>query len=855
MDKKLFEYLNGDAACHTIPFYWQHGKEHRTVEIEEKMRQIHEDGVRSVCVESRPHPDFAGDEWWRDMDVLFECAEKYGMQVWMLDDDHYPTGHANGGIKKHPELRAWHLAENHADVIGPVSDGMLLLDKFTPEDRVLGVYAYRRAEICEDFLEDAAIDLTDKVKGGFIYLDLPEGAWRVFTLLVTRKSVLDSYIDMLNPASVRVLIDEVYEPHYEHCKKYVGKTFMGFFSDEPRYKNRAIGALKQHTGYYNMNIGVAGMALPWSDELIVNMEKHMGKDTISLLPALWYQIKGKTGDIRYAYMNTLTELYSKYFSIQLGDYCRERGLQYIGHIVEDMGAHARVGNGPGHYFRALSGQDMSGMDLVLSQVLPGFAHFDNKMLGGVGYADSTFFHYILAQMCASLAKINPRMQGRAMCECFGAYGWAESVPMMKWTVDFLLVRGINYFVPHAYDDMFPDADCPPQFGADGHDPQTEGFRRLISYTDRMADLLSGGVSVVHTAILYHAEAEWMNPDGYMSMMQPAKQLLDCHICYDILPIDALRNAEASNGRLCVGEGEYKLLLVPYAKKYPKELACLLEKLQEKGVCVCFVGGYPDGMEKIGDNISLSRIAEYCKSHGAADISVANEAPLLRFRHIKRDGADIYFLFNESVSGRVKTNIAFPVCGECVRISDAEERVEYECSESGELCVCLEPYQSEIIVFNGGHFEKGSKHIADYTKENILNLTYDISLASCESLCEYKFFARTQKLESINRIDGLEGFSGKIKYNARLTLERTDIILDLGDVGHTAELWINGKQNGIRICKPYRFDISNVARIGDNTLEIIVSNTLVHAYKDRHSTAALIGATGLLGPVRILSLQK
>ena len=44
-----------------------------------------------------------------------------------------------------------------------------------------------------------------------------------------------------------------------------------------------------------------------------------------------------------------------------------------------------------------------------------------------------------------------------MCEAFGAYGWNEGLKTMKWIADHLLVRGVNYIVPHAFDPKaFPD---------------------------------------------------------------------------------------------------------------------------------------------------------------------------------------------------------------------------------------------------------------------------------------------------------------------------------------------------------------------------------------------------------------
>ena len=82
--------------------------------------------------------------------------------------------------------------------------------------------------------------------------------------------------------------------------------------------------------------------------------------------------------------------------------------------------------------------------------------------------------------------------------------------MMKWLIDYLLVRGINWFVPHAFSPEFPDPDCPPHMGADGRDPQFGAFRELMAYTNRAAHLLSGGVHQAPAALLYHAEAEWMN---------------------------------------------------------------------------------------------------------------------------------------------------------------------------------------------------------------------------------------------------------------------------------------------------------------------------------------------------------
>ena len=39
---------------------------------------------------------------------------------------------------------------------------------------------------------------------------------------------------------MRVLIEAVYEPHWEHYKDEFGKTIVGFFSDEPSLGNEQL---------------------------------------------------------------------------------------------------------------------------------------------------------------------------------------------------------------------------------------------------------------------------------------------------------------------------------------------------------------------------------------------------------------------------------------------------------------------------------------------------------------------------------------------------------------------------------------------------------------------------------------
>ena len=85
----------------------------------------------------------------------------------------------------------------------------------------------------------------------------------------------------------------------------------------------------------------------------------------------------------------------------------------------------------------------------------------------------------------------------------------------------------------------------------------------------------------------------------------------------------------------------------------------------------------------------------------------------------------------------------------------------------------------------------------------------------------------------------------------MDLKKTpDLVLDLGEVGSTAEVKVNGVSVGTRVYPPYRFAIGDAVVDGENTLEITVTNTCVFAQRDGFSRYLPIRASGLMGPVTL-----
>ncbi|MGW0808504.1 hypothetical protein [Nonomuraea sp. NPDC002799] len=97
--------------------------------------------------------------------------------------------------------------------------------------------------------------------------------------------------------------------------------------------------------------------------------------------------------------------------------------------------------------------------------------------------------------------------------------------------------------------------------------------------------------------------------------------------------------------------------------------------------------------------------------------------------------------------------------------------------------------------------------------------------------------------------GLAGYSGGVRYRTTVTAGAGPGLLDLGRVRGTAEVTVNGRACGIRVCSPYAFDVE--LDEGANTVEILVLGTL-GPYLDEVSPTHFVfpgqRRTGLFGPV-------
>ena len=313
MSEKIRKLLAGEGGNYILPFFWQHGEDEETLRT--YMRVIQEANIGAVCVESRPHPDFAGPKWWQDMDVILDEARKRNMKVWILDDSHFPTGYANGAVKNAPtELHRQSVCASSIQLDGEARQVDISLEGMIPPQYacINMMEQYMMPVLLKDaphFDDDQALAITAVSETGeTVFIPYagektlrwlkPDGKWTVWVIGLSRNcGVHREYINMLDPDSCRLLIDAVYEPHWQHYADDFGKTIAGFFSDEPELGNG-------HLYYYDNLLGT-DQDLPFARTMPSELEKRLGKDWANRLYLLWDNGSDtkETAFVRYAYMD------------------------------------------------------------------------------------------------------------------------------------------------------------------------------------------------------------------------------------------------------------------------------------------------------------------------------------------------------------------------------------------------------------------------------------------------------------------------------------------------------------------------------------------------------------------------
>jgi hypothetical protein len=368
----------------------------------------------------------------------------------------------------------------------------------------------------------------------------------------------------------------------------------------------------------------------------------------------------------------------------------------------------------------------------------------------------------------------------------------------------------------------------------------------------------------------------------MFLQKPARELLENQIDFDILPSDLFADMKSFNasfdGSLNVNGESYRVLVVPYAEFISSALAKFARKASAAGFEVIFIDALPTGIYdgNHGKNdedsmdliaglsrcavIPLKELARCLKSKSIHEISLSSPFERLRYYHYKKYGQDAYMFFNEHPGQTFEGEITVAASGPSFIYDAMENEIRpascEPCGIGSKLHLRLEPYESAVIIFGQAPADLKAAPAAVGTAHTLTG-EWKLSFSESKSYPSFSGERKIGRLESIGKL--LPDFSGFIRYEKDFDLmpEKT-AVLEIEDAYEGVEVWMNGRYAGMKICPPYRFDISELVIEGRNSLRIEVANTLDRAVRSMVPNSMMhvmrgksfVSPSGIVGDVSV-----
>ena len=693
-DSKLeqdFRNLPMSARRMTGPLFWLHGDESKE-RLEQFVNKVVESGNGTFTPESRPHSDWLGKGWFRDLGICLDQAKKHDLTMWIFDEKWWPSGMVGGKVPEQFSSKAM----NASDVI---VDGLSMYTGSGYGKNLIAVIAGR--ETPDGIDSTSLIDLTAKVSGDNLTWNAPSGRWKMMKFTWEQRPGL---VDGASRDCVEWYIRTVYQPHYDHFKADFGKTIKGFFYDEPETRG------------------------DWGTE-VLPMLNERGVDWKKALVAYKFELAGDDQiAARYQYYDAFAESWGRTLYGGLQDWCTDHNTTSMGHFLEHDQLYLSTGTCAGNMFQLQKYSGMGGIDLVCQQMYPGQRPF------GV---------YQIPKLGSSIAHAYGKKDDITMCEMFGAYGQDITYPQMKWLTDHMQVRGVNYMIPHSFNPRAPyDVDCPPYFDNGGFEPRWPLYRVYADYTSRLSLMLSGGKHVCPIALLYLSNSshvgKYVTPEAMTTAIQDAAY--DC----DWLPYDVLEKDAKINGReLALHNERYKVMIVPPVEVIPYGTLTRVKEFFDSGGVVIGYGFTPSKSATIGKGSSdiawlVNEIwgeskasLEVCKTSAAGGRSYflpenpssedlqhilaanANIKPdlevvkgetnhWLHVLHRVKDGKDIFFVCNQNWQDKPRRFTfrvhapGYPECWDAMR-NEITSIPFTRIGDSVDMDLTLQPSESVMIV--------------------------------------------------------------------------------------------------------------------------------------------------------------
>lgn len=713
-------------------------------------------GFRPDSMPTSLEPDYPSEEFFELCAYAIKEGKARGMLCWIYDEGGWPSGSACGKvIEDHPEYAQQSLEFYEYS--------------FSAGD----VYRKSTPDILASFLNN-----TEIINDGFVFTE---------DALVTEYVIQKGegrYPDLLNKEATEYFIEITHEKYVKALKNEFSDTVSAVFTDEPK-----------------------APPMPFNRELAEKYEATYGESILPYLPLIAKRIAPTEMNVHV--LHQWYDLCSKMFCDNFLSVCRkwskENGVSFTGHLDKDHNPLGCMDGGCNfNLMRALRCFDIPGIDVIWRQIYPESKTYKKD--------DINCYNGFFPRYASSAAAQNGTK--RAMSEVFGVAGEGLTYDIMRYTVGYQAVRGINIFNPF----NFPLGRSGQHLAQELpiytlNQPYYRYLGYFNSYVERLCYIASIGERECETA-LYYPVSDFqggLNAEKMEKKFESlGRALEDKLIDFDIIDDDIIQSAKIIDGCISIGRANYKKIIIPEGAYIPQATKMSLEEFIKHGVDVTH-------------NIT------------SLDSPIKVEGYGLRVMHRIAENADVFCLFRETGENE-HYKIYLPSSkGYLLNLENGEVQILKMKDNVLDISLAIGETAVVLLIDEKYDAEKYKDFERRFEIPNEFIFSKDIELTCNEKGFEninHTFNAEPVILGDWSSVVG-SAYSGSGIYEVTFSLPEKMIgkqgEINLGDVQYAADVYLNEQSLGVSLMPPYTLKIPEGVLNKNNTLRVVVTNTSANWY--------------------------
>ena len=484
-----------------------------------------------------------------------------------------------------------------------------------------------------------------------------------------------------------------------------------------------------------------------------------------------------------------------------------------------------------------------------------------------------------------------------------------SLDRMKVTSDQSALIGITHSILHGFNYSPPEASFPGwvRYGTffNERNPWWPFLPKFTAYKSRLYSVFQNSEMFADVAVMHAIPDLWSKFSAPWDPFPEVAHPWYAHMVWeaihqngsgcDYISEKVLQNSTFAQSNICYGTRKYKVLILLEMESMQVETAKALLEYAKSGGKIIWVGKEPKqsaGLNKHEENDKkITEIVRQIKNlypsciqlfaapkkeqrkidwYGEMQIKfnitpylkLSNPCPWVNQVYYKHGDMDIFFFCNYSLQRSFNSDVTFASNKKSAWLWDTEtgNRYLYPTTRNGEkFTLDLEPGESKLILFSKQH--KGEAYSCKKQDESVALTVSGPWNVSLDHVNGTKQTLVLNDLVDYKDHQILKNFAGTACYEKVFNIAhiRKTHFIDLGKVCGVSGLSVNGKELGSKWYGKHLYDVSNVLKKGDNTIEIRITTTLGNYMKSLadNKTAQKwmktqpLYSNGLIGPVKIM----